>query len=106
MALTDTERAQAAADTPPATESRLGAWWVIALVAVQAAHSVEEYLGRLWAVFPPAAFVTGLVSEDRRHGFILINVALLVFGLGVSFGPCAATGRRVKRLSEFGQSSK
>ena len=35
MALTDTERAQAATDdTPPAIESRLGAWWVIAGLAV------------------------------------------------------------------------
>ena len=35
MALTDTERAQAATDdTPPAIESRLGAWWVIAGLAL------------------------------------------------------------------------
>src|SRR4026207_225215 len=35
MALTDTERAQAATDdTPPAIESRLGAWWGIAGLAV------------------------------------------------------------------------
>jgi MFS family permease len=35
MALTDTERAEAATvDTPPAIESRLGAWWVIAGLAV------------------------------------------------------------------------
>ncbi len=34
MALTDTERAQAASDTPPTNVSRLGAWWVIALVAM------------------------------------------------------------------------
>ncbi len=35
MALTDTEPAQAATDdTPPAIESRLGAWWVIAGLAV------------------------------------------------------------------------
>lgn len=52
----------------------------LALVAAQAAHSVEEYMGRLWEVFPPATFVTGLVSEDRRLGFILINIALLAFG--------------------------
>jgi sugar phosphate permease len=34
MALTDTERAQAPTDTPSPTESRLGHWWVIALVAL------------------------------------------------------------------------
>jgi hypothetical protein len=38
-------------------------------------------------VFPPAAFVTSFVSEDRRFGFILINVALLVFGLWCFFWP-------------------
>ena len=59
----------------------------LALVAVQAAHSIEEYLGRLWEVFPPAAFVTGLVSQNRECGFILINVALLMFGLWCFFWP-------------------
>jgi hypothetical protein len=59
----------------------------LALVAVQAAHSIEEYLGQLWDVFPSARFITGLVSEDRRLGFILINVALLLFGLWCFFWP-------------------
>lgn len=59
----------------------------IALIAVQAAHSVEEYLGRLWVVFPPAAFITGLISENRERGFIIINVALLMFGLWCFFWP-------------------
>jgi Protein of unknown function with HXXEE motif len=59
----------------------------LALVAVQAPHSIEEYVGRLWEVFPPAAFVTGLVSQNRERGFILINVALLVFGLWCFFWP-------------------
>ena len=53
----------------------------LALVGVQTAHSAEEYLGRLWEVFPPARFVTGLVAEDRRIGFIVINIALFVFGV-------------------------
>ncbi|HJQ12003.1 MAG TPA: HXXEE domain-containing protein [Gemmatimonadaceae bacterium] len=52
-----------------------------ALVAGQAAHSVEEYIGRLWESFPPARFVSGLVSSDRELGFIIINVALVAFGL-------------------------
>jgi Protein of unknown function with HXXEE motif len=59
----------------------------LALVAVQAAHSIEEYLGRLWEVFPPAAFITGLVSPNRERGFIFINVALLAFGLWCFFWP-------------------
>jgi Protein of unknown function with HXXEE motif len=59
----------------------------LALVAAQTAHSVEESLGRLWDVFPPARFVTGLISEDRRFGFIVFNVALISFGIWCFFWP-------------------
>lgn len=51
------------------------------LIAAQAAHSVEEYLGRLWEVFPPAAFASGLVSSNRQAGFVALNIALVAFGL-------------------------
>lgn len=51
-----------------------------ALVLVQAAHSVEEYLGRLWESFPPAQVLTGLISQDREFGFLVINVSLVAFG--------------------------
>ena len=44
-----------------------------ALVLVQAAHSVEEYLGRLWESFPPAQALTGLISQDREFGFLVID---------------------------------
>jgi hypothetical protein len=52
-----------------------------ALVLAQAAHSVEEYVGRLWETFPPARFLTGLVSPDQERGFLLINVTLVAFGI-------------------------
>jgi uncharacterized protein with HXXEE motif len=52
-----------------------------ALVLAQAAHSIEEYFGRLWESFPPARFVTGLVSSNLERGFVLLNVLLLSFGL-------------------------
>lgn len=52
-----------------------------ALLIAQGAHSLEEYLGRLWESFPPAAFLSGLVSSDRELGFIVANVALLTFGV-------------------------
>ena len=58
-----------------------------ALVAAQVAHSVEEYAGRLYDVFPPAAAVSGLFSSDRRRGFIVFNVALVAFGLFCFLGP-------------------
>jgi hypothetical protein len=52
-----------------------------ALVLTQAAHSAEEYVGRLWETFPPARFLTGLVAQDQELVFLLLNVALVVFGL-------------------------
>jgi hypothetical protein len=53
----------------------------IALVGIQAAHSVEECVGRLYEVFPPARFVSGVLSEDLQRGFIIGNVALVTFGV-------------------------
>ena len=53
----------------------------IALVGTQAAHSVEEYIGRLYEAFPPARFVSGLISQDLERGFVIVNLALLAFGL-------------------------
>ena len=52
-----------------------------ALVLAQAAHSVEEYMGRLWESFPPARFLTSLISSDLEQGFIVINVSLVAFGV-------------------------
>ena len=45
------------------------------------AHSIEEYRGRLWESFPPAAFVSSLVSSNREFGFVAVNIALLSFGI-------------------------
>jgi hypothetical protein len=53
----------------------------LALILTQAAHSYEEYRGRLWEVFPPASALSGLVSSNLEQGFIIINVALAMFGL-------------------------
>jgi hypothetical protein len=53
----------------------------LALVVIQAAHSVEEYVGRLYEVFPPARAVSGLISADLERGFVIFNVALVTFGL-------------------------
>jgi hypothetical protein len=51
------------------------------LVLAQAAHSVEEYYGRLWESFPPARFLTGAISSDPERGFLIINVSLVAFGI-------------------------
>jgi Protein of unknown function with HXXEE motif len=60
------------------------------LILAQAAHSVEEYLGRLWESFPPARLMAGLVSQDLELGFVILNVLLVGFGIWCVFWP----GRR------------
>jgi hypothetical protein len=52
-----------------------------ALIFVQAAHSVEEYEGRLWESFPPAQFLTGLISQNLHDGFLVLNILLVGFGV-------------------------
>ncbi len=59
----------------------------LGLICAQVAHSIEEYFGQLWEAFPPARFVAGLISADRRVGFIIFNLALIVFGFWCFFFP-------------------
>ena len=54
----------------------------LALVLTQAAHSVEEYVFRLYETFAPARFVCSLLSNDPATGFVISNGALVLFGLG------------------------
>ena len=72
-----------------------------ALVFAQAAHSVEEYLGRLWESFPPAAFVSGLIASDREVGFLVFNVALVSFGLWCFLVPVLRDWKASKGLMWF-----
>jgi hypothetical protein len=51
------------------------------LVLTQGLHSLEEYVGRLWEVFPPAKLLSSLVSENHRTGFVILNIGLFLFGL-------------------------
>jgi hypothetical protein len=59
----------------------------LALILAQAAHSTEEYLGRLYEVFAPARYVSGLISPDLGRGFLIFNTALVLFGLWCFFWP-------------------
>jgi hypothetical protein len=52
----------------------------LALIVVQAIHSVEEFATGLYRVFPPARFVSGILGADPRLGFAVFNAALI--GLG------------------------
>jgi hypothetical protein len=58
-----------------------------ALVLAQAAHSTEESIGRLWESFPPARFVSGLVSSNLERGFVFLNICIVAFGLWCCFWP-------------------
>ena len=51
------------------------------LILAQAAHSIEEYFGKLYEVFAPARMVSSLMSDDLALGFLVGNVALVAFGL-------------------------
>lgn len=53
----------------------------LALVLAQAAHSVEEYVFRLYDVLAPARYVSSLFGIDRQIGFVVVNVGLVLFGL-------------------------
>ena len=53
----------------------------LCLILAQAAHSVEEYVTRLYAVFAPARFVSSLISNDLALGFLIANAILVAFGL-------------------------
>ena len=50
------------------------------LVLVQAMHSVEEYVFKLYEVFGPARFVSGLVSDDLPTGFAVVNIGFVALG--------------------------
>ena len=73
----------------------------LALIAAQATHSAEEYLGRLYAVFPPARFVSGLVSDDLERGFVIANVALVSLGLLCFLGPILRGWRAARPIAAW-----
>jgi hypothetical protein len=51
------------------------------VIAAQAAHSFEEYVYRLYDVFGPARFVSGLFSSNVAVGFAVANIAIVSFGV-------------------------
>ena len=51
------------------------------LILAQAAHSVEEYLLRLYEVLAPARWVSGLFTDNLALGFALANACIVLLGL-------------------------
>ena len=72
-----------------------------ALIFTQLAHSIEESVGRLWESFPPARFLTSLISSDHQLGFIMANSALVAFGLWCLFFPVRKEWRSAPRFIWF-----
>lgn len=71
------------------------------LVLAQAAHSVEEYVTRLYEVFAPARSVSSLVSGDLSVGFLIVNTALVAFGTWCWAVPVRGNWRSARGLAWF-----
>jgi Protein of unknown function with HXXEE motif len=71
------------------------------LVLIQAMHSIEEYVGKLWEVFPPAAFLTSLFSNNLETGFLIVNIGLFVFGMLCWLFPIRRNYSAAKRILWF-----
>lgn len=53
----------------------------MALIALQGLHSVEEFIFRLWEVFPPMALLYRDSPELARPAFVAFNALLFAAGL-------------------------
>jgi hypothetical protein len=51
------------------------------LIVAQAAHSVEEYLFRLYDVLAPARWVSGLITDNLAVGFALANTCIVLLAV-------------------------
>ncbi len=54
----------------------------LALIAVQALHSAEEYRFRLYDVFAPTRILSEAIGPDRATGFLIGTAALLIVAVG------------------------
>ncbi len=71
------------------------------LILAQGAHSIEEYATRFYEVFAPARFVSSLVSNDLSIGFLVVNTALVTFGLWCWAVPVRSGWRAARGLLWF-----
>jgi hypothetical protein len=71
------------------------------LILAQAAHSIEEYVTKLYAVFAPARFVSSLVSNDLALGFLVANAILVSFGLWCWAVPVRSGWRAAREIVWF-----
>lgn len=57
----------------------------LGLAISQAAHSVEEFYFRLFDVFVPARYLSGLISENLAFGFTIINSSIVALAFWAYF---------------------
>jgi hypothetical protein len=57
----------------------------LGLAISQAAHSIEEFYFRLFDVFAPARFLSGLISENLALGFAVGNALVVTFAFWTYF---------------------
>jgi hypothetical protein len=69
-----------------------------ALVLAQAAHSTEEYLGRLWEALLPARVVSLAFSSNPQRGFLIVNAVIVAFGLWCAVWPVRRDWRVARPL--------
>src|SRR5262245_33972384 len=67
---------------PQPSVTPLGRRLFLWLILAQAAHSLEEYVSRLYDVLAPARWISALFSSNLRVGFAVANVLLVLLGLG------------------------
>ena len=58
-----------------------------ALVLAQAAHSTEEYLGRLWEALLSPRVVAMVFSSNPQRGFLIANILIVAFGAWCALWP-------------------
>jgi hypothetical protein len=52
----------------------------LCLILAQTAHSIEEYIFRLYDVLAPARWISSVFSSSPRWGFALANASLVLLG--------------------------
>jgi hypothetical protein len=73
----------------------------LVLAVGQLLHSLEEYFFLLWESFPPARFLSGLVSSDLETGFIVINVSVVAAAFSCYAGPIRNNWRAASGVAWF-----
>jgi hypothetical protein len=73
----------------------------LCLILAQDAHSIEEYVTKLYEVFAPACSLGSPVSDDLGVGFLVVNAALVTFGLWCWTIPVRSGWRAARGLTWF-----